>query len=86
MVTLGMAFSGPKRVRMLGMMAEGGSCCDLPDRGAPVDSEDQDLGIWICEFEEHFGLGQSKVSYHMGKVKESGLAREQRRGSGPSTP
>jgi ArsR family transcriptional regulator len=80
LVALGRALSDPIRVRMLGMMAEGRSCCDLPDRGVPVDSGEEDLGICVCEFEEYFGMGQSKVSYHVGKLKETGLVREERRG------
>ncbi len=78
LVALGHALSDPIRVRMLGMMAEGRSCCDLPDLGVPA--EDADNGICICEFEEYFGMGQSKVSYHMRKLKEAGLVREERRG------
>ncbi len=80
LVALGRALADPKRVRMLGMMAEGRSCCDLPDRGAPVDPGEEDLGICVCEFEEYFGMGQSKVSYHVGKLKDTGLVREERRG------
>ena len=78
LVALGRALSDPIRVRMLGLMAEGRSCCDLPDLGVPAD--DADNGICICEFEEYFGMGQSKVSYHMRKLKEAGLVREERRG------
>ena len=77
-VALGRALSDPIRVRMLGMMAEGRSCCDLPDLGTPA--EDTDKGICICEFEDYFGMGQSRVSYHVGKLKEAGLVREERRG------
>ena len=77
-VALGRAFSDPIRVRMLGMMAEGRGCCELPDCGVPA--EDQDAGICVCEFEGHFGMGQSKVSYHMKKLKEAGLVREEKRG------
>ena len=80
LVALGRALSDPIRVRMLGMMAEGRSCCDLPDRGAPVDSGDESLGICVCEFEDYFGMGQSKVSYHMRKLKDAGLVREEKRG------
>ena len=69
LVALGRVLSDPIRVRMLGMMAEGRSCCELPDRGAPVDSGEETLGICVCEFEEYFGMGQSKVSYHVGKLK-----------------
>lgn len=78
LVALGQAFSDPIRVGMLGMMAEGRGCCDLPDIGAPVAAEE--TGICVCEFQDYFGMGQSKVSYHVRKLKEAGLVREQRRG------
>jgi ArsR family transcriptional regulator len=78
LVALGRALSDPIRVRMLGMMAEGRSCCDLPDLGAPVDEGSP--GICVCEFEDYFGMGQSKVSYHVRKLKEAGLVREEKRG------
>ena len=78
LVALGRALSDPIRVRMLGMMAEGRSCCDLPDLGAPVDEGSP--GICVCEFEDYFGMGQSKVSYHVRKLKEAGLIREEKRG------
>ena len=77
-VALGRALSDPIRVRMLGMMAGGRGCCSLPDCGVPA--EDQDAGICVCEFEECFEMGQSKVSYHLGKLREAGLVREERRG------
>ncbi len=77
-VALGRALSDPIRVRMIGMMAEGRSCCDLPDLGVPA--EDEDKGICVCEFEDYFGMGQSKVSYHVRKLKEAGLVREEKRG------
>ena len=78
LVALGRALSDPLRVRMLSMMAEGRSCCDLPDLGVPA--EEADNGICVCEFEEVFGMGQSKISYHMKKLKDAGLVREERRG------
>ena len=77
-VALGRALSDPIRVRMLAMMAGGRSCCSLPDCGVPA--EDQDAGICVCEFEGYFGMGQSRVSYHMAKLKEAGLVREEKRG------
>ena len=83
-VALGRALSDPIRVRMLGMLAaeaeSGRGCCDLPDLGAPVDDAGDSPGICVCEFEECFEMGQSKVSYHLGKLKEAGLVREERRG------
>jgi len=60
------------------MIADGRSCCDFSSTGVPADEGDQ--GICVCEFEEHFGMGQSKVSYHMKKLKDAGLMREKRRG------
>lgn len=78
LVAFGRALSDPIRVRMLGMLAAGRGCCDLPDCGVP--SEDQDAGICVCEFERFFATGQSKVSYHLGKLKEAGLVREEKRG------
>lgn len=78
LVALGRALSDPVRVRMLGMMADGRGCCSLPDCGVPA--EDQDVGICVCEFEGYFGMGQSKVSYHMRKLKDAGMVLEEKRG------
>jgi ArsR family transcriptional regulator, arsenate/arsenite/antimonite-responsive transcriptional repressor len=78
LVALGRALSDPIRVRMLSMMADGRSCCDFSASG--VSAAEGDEGICVCEFEEHFGMGQSKVSYHMKKLKDAGLVREERRG------
>ena len=78
LVALGGALSDPIRVAMLGMMAGGRGCCDLPNCGVPA--EDQDAGICVCEFEQYFGMGQSKVSYHLRKLKDAGLVREEKRG------
>ena len=78
LVALGRALSDPIRVRMLGMMADGRGCCDFSGSGVPADEGDE--GICVCEFEDHFGMGQSKVSYHMRKLKDAGLVREERRG------
>jgi ArsR family transcriptional regulator len=83
-VALGQALSDPIRVRMLGMLAaeaaHGRACCDLPDLGAPVGGEADSPGICVCEFEGYYGMGQSKVSYHMRRLQEAGLVREERRG------
>ncbi len=78
LVALGHALSDPIRVRMLGMMAAGRGCCDFVDLGVPANGED--AGICVCEFEDLFGMGQSKVSYHMRKLKDAGLVREEKRG------
>ena len=78
LVALGRALSDPIRVRMLSMMAEGRSCCDFSESGVPASEGEE--GICVCEFEEVFGMGQSKVSYHIKKLKDAGLVREERRG------
>jgi ArsR family transcriptional regulator, arsenate/arsenite/antimonite-responsive transcriptional repressor len=78
LVALGRALSDPIRVRMLGMMADGRGCCDFSDSGVPADEGEE--GICVCEFEEAFSMGQSKVSYHVKKLKDAGLVREERRG------
>ncbi len=78
LVALGRALSDPIRVSMLGMMADGRGCCDFSDSGVPAEEGDE--GICVCEFEDYFGMGQSKVSYHMRKLKDAGLVREERRG------
>ena len=79
LVALGQVLSGPIRVRMLGMMGEGRGCCDLPDLGVPA-GDGENPGICVCEFEGYFGMGQSRVSYHVRKLKDAGLVREERRG------
>ena len=84
LVAFGQALSDPIRVRMLRLMAvataEGRGCCGLPDLGVPVDEEDQNKGICVCEFEDYFKMGQSKVSYHVRKLKDAGLVHEEKRG------
>jgi ArsR family transcriptional regulator, arsenate/arsenite/antimonite-responsive transcriptional repressor len=59
-------------------MADGRSCCSFSASGVPVEEGDE--GICVCEFEEHFSMGQSKVSYHMRRLKDAGLVCEDRRG------
>ena len=78
LVALGRALSDPIRVRMLSMMADGRSCCDFSGSGVPTLEGEE--GICICEFEDKFSMGQSKISYHMKKLKDAGLVLEERRG------
>jgi ArsR family transcriptional regulator, arsenate/arsenite/antimonite-responsive transcriptional repressor len=77
-VALGRALSDPIRVRMLFMMAEGRGCCDFSGSGVPAEEGEE--GICVCEFEDVFGMGQSKVSYHVKKLKDAELVREEKRG------
>jgi ArsR family transcriptional regulator, arsenate/arsenite/antimonite-responsive transcriptional repressor len=84
LVALGRALSDPIRVRMIGMLADvsttGRGCCGLPDLGAPVNEEDENIGICISEFEDCFGMSQSRVSYHIRRLKEARMVREEKRG------
>ena len=75
------ALSDPVRLQMLDVMAQGRVCCGLPDpseRGVPGTVDPQ--GICVCDFQEHFNIGQSKVSYHLRVLKQAGLVREEERG------
>ena len=60
------------------MMADGRGCCDFSDSGVPAGEGEE--GICICEFEEVFVMGQSRVSYHMRKLKDARLVREEKHG------
>jgi ArsR family transcriptional regulator len=62
-------------------MSQGRECCGLTSactRGVPGSVEPQ--GICVCEFQEQFGLGQSKTSYHLRVLKDAGLVTEETRG------
>jgi ArsR family transcriptional regulator len=75
------ALSDPIRLGMLDVMAQGRGCCGLPDpseRGVPGAADP--LGVCVCEFQEHFGLAQSKVSYHLRVLREAGIVSEETRG------
>ena len=78
---LAKALGDPIRLRMLSLMAQGRGCCGLPDpsaRGVPGTGDPQ--GICVCEFQEQFGLGQSKTSYHLRVLRDAGLVKEETRG------
>ena len=75
------ALSDPIRLEMLDIMAQGRSCCELPDpasRGVPGGEKPR--GICVCEFQEQFGLAQSKISYHLGVLRDAGLMSVEARG------
>ena len=81
MTRVGKALGDPIRLGMLDVMAQGRACCGLPEpseRGVPGKGDPS--GICVCDFQEHFGLGQSKVSYHLRVLKDAGLVREEQRG------
>jgi ArsR family transcriptional regulator, arsenate/arsenite/antimonite-responsive transcriptional repressor len=75
------ALSDPIRLKMVGMLTEGRDCCALPDictRNVPGNGVP--AGICVCEFQEQFGLSQSRASYHMRVLKDAGLVTEETRG------
>lgn len=75
------ALSDPIRLEMLRLMARGRGCCGLIDPAARgVPGADEPAGICVCEFQERFGLGQSKASYHLRVLKDAGLVSEETRG------
>jgi ArsR family transcriptional regulator, arsenate/arsenite/antimonite-responsive transcriptional repressor len=75
------ALSDPIRLRMLGLLAEGRSCCAFPDPASRnVPGPGTPAGICVCELQEQFGLGQSKTSYHLRVLKDAGLVTEETRG------
>jgi ArsR family transcriptional regulator len=75
------ALGDPIRLGMLDVMAQGRACCGLPEpsqRGVPGARDPE--GVCACDFQEHFDLAQSKVSYHLHVLREAGLVREEARG------
>ncbi len=75
------ALSDPIRLGMLDVMTQGRGCCgviDPEERGVP-GAGDPD-GLCVCEFQEQFGLAQSKASYHLRVLKDAGLVAEETRG------
>jgi ArsR family transcriptional regulator len=81
MARIAKALSDPIRLRMLALLGEGRSCCDLPDLCTrDVPGTGTPAGICVCEFQEQFGLGQSRTSYHLRVLKEAGLVTEEARG------
>jgi ArsR family transcriptional regulator len=66
---------------MLGILAAGRGCCEFPDPATRnVPGAGTPAGICVCEFQEQFGLGQSKTSYHLRVLREAGLVTEETRG------
>ena len=58
-----------------------GRSCGFADPAAwGVPGTDDPDGICDCEFQERFGLAQSKASRHLRVLKDAGLVREQTRG------
>jgi ArsR family transcriptional regulator len=75
------ALADPIRLGMLDVMTQGRGCCGVIDpaaRGVP-GAGDPD-GLCVCEFQEQFGLAQSKASYHLRVLKDAGLVTEVTRG------
>jgi ArsR family transcriptional regulator len=75
------ALADPIRLKMLGVLGEGRECCEFPDPATrKVPGAGTPAGICVCEFQEQFGLGQSRTSYHLRILREAGLVSEETRG------
>jgi ArsR family transcriptional regulator, arsenate/arsenite/antimonite-responsive transcriptional repressor len=75
------ALADPIRLGMLDVMTQGRGCCGVIDpQQAGVPGAGEPDGICVCEFQEQFGLGQSKASYHLRVLKDAGLVTEETRG------
>ena len=75
------ALADPIRLKMLGVLGEGRGCCEFPDPATrKVPGAGTPAGICVCEFQEQFGLGQSRTSYHLRILREAGLVSEETRG------
>jgi len=72
------ALADPIRVRIVAILASGRTCCALPETAPGSDPANE--GVCICELTSILDMGQSKLSYHMAKLKEVELVREDRRG------
>lgn len=77
----GKALADQTRLQMLQLMAQGRTCCGLPSASSLLlPGAHEPEGICVCEFGDLYGMGQSKVSYHLRILKEAGLVREEVRG------
>jgi ArsR family transcriptional regulator, arsenate/arsenite/antimonite-responsive transcriptional repressor len=75
------ALGDPIRLGMLDVMARGRGCCGFTAPAARgVPGSEAPKGICVCEFQEQFGLAQSKASYHLRVLRDAGLVTEQTRG------
>ena len=66
---------------MLDVMTQGRGCL-RPHRSCRTRcaGHRRSAGICVCEFQEQFGLAQSKASYHLRVLKDAGLVTEETRG------
>ncbi len=73
-VKIAKAISDPIRYKILQKLA------NHHPSDLPIVNRDLKGGVCNCEFMEEFGLIQSRVSYHMKELTETGLVLEEPRG------
>jgi ArsR family transcriptional regulator len=76
LASIAAALGDPLRIRILDFLARGrrGACCSPENPEAPV-------AVCACDISECLGhLAASKLAYHLRRLREVGLVREQRRG------
>lgn len=77
-IKIAQALSDPLRYRILMMLVRSdSSCCSVTGNNNHLDAH---TGLCNCEIMSELGIIQSRVSYHMKKLVESGLVNEEPRG------
>lgn len=76
-IRISQALSDPVRYKILMMLAnQESTCCQLFNKEAPGSS----TGLCNCEIMSQLNMIQSRVSYHMKELVETGLVDEEPRG------
>jgi ArsR family transcriptional regulator len=73
-VKIAQALSDPIRYKILMMLVRSETAC------CPVSGGDSPVGLCNCEIMNELSMIQSKVSYHMKELVETGLVNEEPRG------
>lgn len=76
-VKISQALSDPIRYKILMMLIRSETVCCPP---LSVDHQESSLGLCNCEIMGALGMIQSRVSYHMKELVETGLVNEEPRG------
>ena len=71
------ALSDPIRYKILMMLVRSSTSCCSSNK---IDLEQPQLGLCNCELMSELGMIQSRVSYHMKELVETGLVNEEPRG------
>jgi len=68
------ALADPIRIDILNLLHQGTNvCCSVAEE---MNTNSQ-KGLCVCDFVDHLGMSQSKISYHLRELKNAGLIKEQ---------